>query len=276
MATVPHGVQAAGVVDIVLPQEEGEALADWATEIIADGRLPDPSETGRIAPSLRAVADAALAHGAAMVSGLPVAEPLGLLACCAIWGNPPSMDAEAVFDIRMAAADDIDLVGRARSRHAMRPHTDSSLADAPDRLIVMAAVRADTHGGGLSELVFADDVEPALEAADDEPIDDLVVPFAWDPDHAAKPRTSWLPVALPGGGMRWHSDLVAAGCDIDEPSESVRRRAKRVQQAVDRCQRTRVAIPEGSTLVLDNHRVLHGRTALQDPKRLLRRVKLAL
>ncbi|MEV7713365.1 TauD/TfdA family dioxygenase [Streptomyces sp. NPDC088270] len=169
---------------------------------------------------------------------------------------------------------------------ALDLHTDSSQHDVPSALITLYCEQSDPDGGGATTWLHVDDILNALKAGEEgrAAIDVLAsakVPFVQP--NGVTPRLKWFPVfseGTAGTTIRFTGANIRFG--IIEAEESGRPISTDVASALSTLQRTirdlepqtRALIP-GDIVIIDNHRVLHGRTAIKNAAaRSLWRVKL--
>lgn len=157
-------------------------------------------------------------------------------------------------------------------------HTDAQYHHRPEpRFVLFCVVPADC-GGGANRLLRASDVigrlddAATLTAADTERLRAKV--WSWEvpevfrtaPVHNAGPSHAVLGA---GGTVRWrHDNLRPGGPEQARTGQRFRDYVESHPDVVT------VALAAGDVLYCDNKLVLHGRTAFQDPRRLLYRTRL--
>jgi alpha-ketoglutarate-dependent taurine dioxygenase len=212
--------------------------------------------------------------GAIIVSNVPVADDGALIACCTACGNVVDQGAAGmVYGVAPATH---GAVARSRSVTAFELHTDSSLDSIPHRFIALAVVRADPRGGRTLLARLSD----ALERLDEEMIETLSTvpaPFAWETQSAEEPQVTHQPIlALDGETFhaRWRADLVRRGCSITGAPEALLTAIDAVETAFNEVVSVPFPLRAGQVLILDNARVLHGRTPVLSQQRELKRLKI--
>ncbi len=143
-------------------------------------------------------------------------------------------------------------------------HTDESFFATPSRYVLLHCWRPDPAGGGLNTVADLADVLARL--TDAERADCARLRYGWRGVEAP------IVVAPPGGGPpRVRFNVREAQCLERDPAAGdalAQRFAHAAEEAA-----VGLALGPGDCLVLDNWRVLHGRTAFApDSPRLLKRV----
>jgi hypothetical protein len=163
------------------------------------------------------------------------------------------------------------------SRGAVPLHTDSSFKPRPERFIALLALRNDGRGGEshclsvdrlLDDLVAHAPGRDCLEVLSRVPVPTLPPPVFGFP---RVPRLHPVFEATPR--MRYRRDLIALALQeapVPELHDSLRYLASAVDESTHR-QEHRLA--QGSLLLVDNHRFLHGRAELDRSDRLLLRMR---
>jgi alpha-ketoglutarate-dependent taurine dioxygenase len=151
-------------------------------------------------------------------------------------------------------------------------HTDGYHNRDPIDLVLMLCVRADASGG-VTTLAHVDDLLDALNAAERTLLADPVFP-------TLNGRTSVLKEARSGATMRLNLAEIERFIRDDDPVFTLAHFvAARRLDALARgdCRCASFALGPGDCLILDNRRVLHGRSALSaGSTRLLKRVWVRL
>jgi len=179
----------------------------------------------------------------------------------------PTREGEAVGIIRSLAKPIADRSGTtmlstmATDHHL---HTDESFYPAPSRFLLLHCWRPDPAGGGLSLIAAVEEVLARLTPAERE--------------NAARFRYRWRGVEAPilseMPGQAWprlRFNVREADC-LENPRAPGDALAQRFAHAADEAA-LELPMAQGDCLVLDNWRVMHGRTAFApDSPRLLKRV----
>lgn len=149
-------------------------------------------------------------------------------------------------------------------------HTDDTFAARPARYVLMHCWRADPSGGGVSQVAHVDEIVARLSAATQERLrqGDFASPVGPQPvlfDSGGAAAIRFNRRDMEGYGEKFGPRLAAGQTEALD----------RLLRAAGDCTRT-MAMAAGDCLIVDNHRVLHGRTAF-DPRsgRLLKRLRVA-
>jgi alpha-ketoglutarate-dependent taurine dioxygenase len=149
-------------------------------------------------------------------------------------------------------------------------HTDDTFAASPARYVLMHCLRPDPSGGGVSLLGHADDIVARL------PADTVARLRQCDFASPAGPQ----PVLFDAGGAQGirfnRRDMQGYGEKFGPVLSADQLAALDQLLAAARGCTHSLRMQAGDCLVVDNHRVLHGRTAF-DPRsgRLLKRLRVA-
>jgi alpha-ketoglutarate-dependent taurine dioxygenase len=150
-------------------------------------------------------------------------------------------------------------------------HTDDTFAAQPARFVLMHCWQADAAGGGTSLLAHVRDLLPRLDAAAigllREPLFASpfgLAPVLWDDPGDGQPCIRFNHRDFASFGERYGPRLTPAQAPVLDT----------VLAAARTCT-TPIHLAPGDCLVVDNHRVLHGRTAFhQASGRLLKRLRV--
>lgn len=172
------------------------------------------------------------------------------------WGSLQGHDASGrvVWDVR------VDPEGQARSQgmDEFSLHTDASFEDPPPRYVGLLVIRRDALGGGQSQWVSSEEVLGRVSAecrANLRKVRSLRVPA----EFCKGVGRVWGPLLCGADLMRYRREVLEA----DVPEFSLALQGERVS----------LDLAEGTLLLLDNWRFLHGRTTILDPARHLLRVR---
>lgn len=208
--------------------------------------------------------------GAVILRGVPLEHDSALVALAGHFGhvtvNRP--DWPLVDDI--APRDDATRQGPSTGRGQLTPHTDSSAIERPEDFLLLGCLfNSDPAGGGESILVFLDDVLERLDAEDVALLEDETFPTVQPHEPEAVPTTIAVLRRRADGRhtIRYRAEALEAGLASPRaeisPSRRHRDALRRIVETIESggVQRhTRLAA--GDLLVLDNARVMHGRTAI--------------
>jgi gamma-butyrobetaine dioxygenase len=215
----------------------------------------------------RAVRD----HGFCVVEGGP-AEPNGLLETAKLMGAVSEAAYGAVFDL--SPANTIGTLGA--TFHEVPPHTDEPFRYMPPGLLILGCVRPAEKGG---DTILVDGFQIAETLRDEAPD---AFALLCEPNHVfVRYHAGKLDERMRGKaisrddrgavcGIRLHTRSTAP---LDVPSDLVpayfaAHRAL-VAKAMAPENQLRLRLAAGDVAVLDNHRVLHSRTAFTDSRRFL-------
>lgn len=155
-------------------------------------------------------------------------------------------------------------------------HTDAQYHAEPEDYVCLFGVRP-AADGGETRLLRYDAAVAALQERGDGPelLAALCLPiWRWQLPAAFAATTATAlsapTAALAGGGrIRWRSD------NLEPPAQLLPDTAARIDAAFEHAAGSvSLALEPADVLVIDNHRVMHARTAFSDPRRLLLRVRL--
>ena len=160
----------------------------------------------------------------------------------------------------------------AQTSHAIRPHNDENFRDPIPGLFMMHCLRASECGGGATTLVDGFQVASKLRSENSEAVDllcEIPIPharFLVDEVDDVALSASWRPIELDH-----HGDIAAI--HINErtmaPLDCSENQVEPVYQALKALFEQAYApqacvnyrLESGQAVVLDNHRILHARTA---------------
>ncbi|MGW3952277.1 TauD/TfdA family dioxygenase [Streptomyces sp. NPDC004752] len=228
-------------------------------------------------------------HGGVRFTGLPVTCDVALIGLLAAFGQPTSKGNGATAErlIYEVAPDDAAAgpTHLSKGRAAQEPHTDSPVQQRPHEFLALACVTGDPAGGGLSTVVHAGDIAAVLDERDGGATTALLreetFPFLDTPLRLAEPPViapvlRWTPEEQ--WRVRWRHDALIAGFERHPRAASAAHRAAVeafATVAADPALTATLQLTPGDMLLLDNTRVLHGRTAITGTAaRRLKRIKL--
>lgn len=167
---------------------------------------------------------------------------------------------ELVWDVRPANG-----AARSQGLDEFTLHTDASFEDPPPRYVALFVVRADSQGGGRSEWVQSTQVLGGLSpAARDALAEEFRIRV---PAEFYKGKHELVAPLVWGDSVRYRRELVV------EPDELRLRIALHELDRALQGRRESRLLPAGTLLLMDNWRVFHGRTAVLDSARHLKRVR---
>ncbi|WP_165950192.1 TauD/TfdA family dioxygenase [Actinomadura sp. GC306] len=195
------------------------------------------------------------------------ADPHRCLGLAAGWGRPSARDGgRAAWPVRATRAG-----GTVSQTSGAAPlHTDAAYRERPEAGMCLFSVRPARDGGRTLLL----DADTALADLPDRMLNRLRrADWSWRTPEPFVPEAPFRAavVTLPPSGaaaLRWRPDLLMCG-DAEQ-----RAAAEEFARHLARLPAVELALRPGDALILDNRRILHGRTAFGDPARMLVRVRL--
>lgn len=168
-----------------------------------------------------------------------------------------------IWDVRSQP----DGAARSHGSNEFPLHTDCSFEEPPPRYVGLFVVQADLLGGGDTYWVRSQDVVDRLSS---RALEALARPFAMKvPDEFFKGQSmSQGAIYAPPDFFRYRAECVLPPNDIEQ-----QRALSELDQALRSCPIEKRLLPTGSFLLLDNWRYFHGREAVRDPRRYLKRVR---
>ncbi len=246
-----------------------------------------PIELDAADPRLADAIGAAVRDGAVIVRGVDVRDDDALLGLVAHVARPSQLGNGGgfIYDVMpRPEAEQVDLSSTARP---FPLHTDSTYLFPPHHIIALGCLEAPEDGGGESHLLHVDVALAHLrqrDGGDDarEALGEAAYPFPVEIDGG--PRfIAPLPI-LDGKGnavtVRYRDDIITKAGETASIALDARHRAAldQLQAVLDDVRLHAVLVLRpGDVLITDNHRVLHGRTAIAPgARRVMRRVKAFL
>lgn len=224
-----------------------------------------------MASRLRADLDRA---GALIVSGVDVESDDALLALAGQLGEPsPAGNRGLIHDVAPRPLEEQRDVSTTRDEFAL--HTDSTPLVHPHDYVLLGCQVASPDGGGESRLVHLEALGAALG---DEVLDTLAEPVFPFPLNDPAEGTGVRRAAVLEGRerIRYRRDALDRGIALEGIDEGPRRALEALDDVLaDESLQVAFTLEPGEVLVLDNRRVLHGRTAIRPgAERVLRRLKV--
>lgn len=189
--------------------------------------------------------------------------------------NQPNVEAEGISRVEAMDLPRRDPAGReilSTTAGIFPPHTDDTFVARPARYVLMHCWKADAAGGGVSQLAHVSDILPLLAPRSRAHLREAVfaspfgpAPVLWDDTASATPCIRFNHRDFASFGERYGPVLAADQVRVlDEVLKAARACAIEVRLAAGDC------------LVVDNHRMLHGRTAFDAGSgRLLKRLRVS-
>lgn len=221
--------------------------------------------------------------GVAVVRGVPVERDHVLLALSLGLGTPTSIgNGDLIHDVTPRPPEQQGDVSSTRSAFAL--HTDSATLARPHDYVALACVEAAEDRGGESKLMHVDSLYAAICARFGSGMPKLleapIFPFPLI-DPPQRRGIQQVPILTPtenGWTIRYRREFLAAGLRHKPRSLSTRHHAALVALNTILAAESlhlSYSLARGDVLIVDNHRVLHGRTAIHSHAlRRLRRLKI--
>ena len=157
-----------------------------------------------------------------------------------------------------------------RTSLALAPHTDSSNQQNPHSIVIFGMSRPDVSGG-LTQLISVDDIAADL----DEQTIDLLSKRSWPIGKTPKAILENHPVQ--GLTISYYKKqlerTLELGATLSPPQVIALRQLDNCIDTLSK--KNSLQLKAGETAIINNHKVLHGRTALsQDTRRLMFRYRL--
>jgi hypothetical protein len=189
--------------------------------------------------------------------------------------TPPDGEMDlSIVQVRPMEAENTERGTRySRTHRALPPHTDSTYMENPHSIVAFQMVRTDREGGGRSIVVPVQDVVERLGASMTAALREARAifgqgerfPILWESEGSPSMRyyRTQIDFALADLG----EEIVAEGRCLDAIDEVL----------ADLSPEREFDLAEGEVLLLNNHKVLHGRTGMAiDSERLLYRFRAHL
>lgn len=157
-----------------------------------------------------------------------------------------------------------------RTSLALEPHTDSSNQQNPHSIVIFGMSRPDASGG-LTQLISVDDIVAELDAQTIDLLSKRIWPIGQTPKAILKNHP------VHGFTVSYYKKQVERTLELGatlSPEQEIALR--QLDNCIDSLSRKgSITLRAGETAIINNHKVLHGRTALsQDTRRLLFRYRL--
>jgi alpha-ketoglutarate-dependent taurine dioxygenase len=193
-------------------------------------------------------------------------ESLGLLSLASALGSPHphSAEGEILWDVRPSVSQGQG--ARSQTSLPFPLHTDCSFEDPTPRFIGLHVVSQDRLGGGLSLLADGRQARQNLDPVYQKVLAQEFV-FQVPKEFRKGVSEQRLPI-LQGDTLRYRREII----DDNQCSDQQREAMDQFEHSLTRCTQN-FTLPEGTVLLLDNWRFLHGRTEVLDHRRHLRRVR---
>lgn len=166
-------------------------------------------------------------------------------------------------------------------------HTDSAFKRSPETYVMLFAYKPASDGGGLSQVLSAQRLLKSLSKSPDghrciRLLRETRFPFQV-PTAFTKTRqdtvVEWIsaPILSGRGKIRYRHDLIVSALDhgVTSLSSESEWAIAHTARELAKLNPGILSPRSGDLLILNNHRVLHGRTAFEDRDRMLLRVRLA-
>lgn len=156
-------------------------------------------------------------------------------------------------------------------------HTDSQYRNNPEKYFSLSSIQVANCGGGQTEIL--DFKKLYARVKNNSWFKELyeVYPIAIpDVFQSAQERIVYQPIIKETPFIRFRTDTILKGFDlVNEPLESKKRKAFKLleKEILNSNLIEKFYLKKGQIIIIDNHRVLHGRSAFKDSKRLLLRIR---
>ncbi len=158
-------------------------------------------------------------------------------------------------------------------------HTDSQYSEIPERYMGLSCIHPASCGGGANYLLDSERLLPEIQS-DNELYEalSLIYPIAI-PDifQSTGHTTIEKPLIDRYPKFRYRYDTIKKGLQLKEtPTHDIRWKVlTNLNELIENSPLIeRITLAQGDILLVDNHRVLHGRTSFTDPHRLLYRIRI--
>lgn len=200
--------------------------------------------------------------------------------------SPVAIGRGAVWDIRKRAPRGAGWYYTfSEHAHAAPLHTDSQFRASPEALILNYVVRQANDAGGRTSVARGVDVlDNLLEGPDGEEAEAILrsipvpfrVPSLFADRPEAGPSVSRFCVLSEDPLVRFRRDTIRSGLKLmpECANPGLLMALQRLDMAIDRMESNSVRLHDDSLCVIDNHRMLHGRTSFVDPARHIVRVRV--
>jgi alpha-ketoglutarate-dependent taurine dioxygenase len=231
-----------------------------------------------------------LIENVAFAAESPKLRDAALVCLCAAIGTVMGHDARGqslVWPItpRVAAGNSVSTFSE-HDREA-EFHTDSQYRQVPERYFALLTIHPARDGGGTTSILPGDAILDALSSSpqgreDAETLGQALFPFRVPTIFTSRQRLEEaevirVPVLADEPLIRYRRDTLLAGLAHERPHSGVsdlRKLIDRLHHLISRCgAATERRLERGDLLLINNHQLLHGRSAFSDAQRLLLRVR---
>ncbi len=216
---------------------------------------------------------------------LPLAQ-LTAIAVSSFFGHPtkPSPRSPVIaWPIDYTAEDGTPGLTFSQTNAEATMHTDTQYFSEPEPYFGLFCIKPAKDGGGMSQVIDSRIVLNNLAEVDGEDLlTELARPFPFrvpaiftkDP-HNQLLEITWAPI-VSSNGIRYRKDTLVDALSVDGISvpDTQLSALEIFEEALTRAPVTNYNLGAGDVLFVNNHRLLHGRTAFQDPDRLMLRVRV--
>lgn len=189
--------------------------------------------------------------------------------------NQPNVEADGISRVEAMDVPRQDPAGRkilSTTAGVFPLHTDDTFVARPARYVLMHCWKADAAGGGVSQLAHVRDILPQLAAQSRAKLREAAFPSPFGPAPVL-----WDDAASATSCIRYnHRDFVSFSERYGPALTADQARLLDDVLAAARTCAVDVRLAAGDCLVVDNHRMLHGRTAFNPGSgRLLKRLRVS-
>lgn len=163
-------------------------------------------------------------------------------------------------------------------------HTDTQYFEHPEEYFGLFCIKADEIGKGTNELIAASEIAERYKTAYGESEFDVLkekYPFKVPSVFTKTGKDSdvevvWAPIFNGESAIRYRKDTIngalkAAGVQISDAQHEA---LGRIESIIDEIEPSRYHLQPGDAILVNNLKLLHARTAFDNPERFLYRVRM--
>jgi len=162
-------------------------------------------------------------------------------------------------------------------------HTDSQYLDHPEKYFGLFCIKPDKFGDGISQVVDGNSIIHNLSKSHGKSVIDelrkkypfkLPSIFTKD-DQELEPEVIWAPI-LSNNQIRYRNDTLMGALALESITvpDTQLQALQSFEEVLQKSDVINYSLEAGDVMFVNNHRMLHGRTAFQDVNRLLYRVRM--
>lgn len=159
-------------------------------------------------------------------------------------------------------------------------HTDSSYKTHPERYMALLSVNSASDRGGTSIIADGKEVIAKLTQlhSNMQTLQNLKLTYAIPEVFRSDKNEefqSFPIISVDPFVIRYRHDLLDAGAKLSNTAREATPLLKVFNMAISQAKHRHIHLESGDLLVINNHEILHGRTAFSDMNRLLLRVRIS-